>query len=79
VAETARQAEKSINTDVRDGAVPEKSLRDEAVAGDEGVARAVSETFGCQLDGNPEQRAPKGGCVSYTAAVRNAKKEILVK
>ena len=41
----------------------EKSLRDEAVAGDEGVVRGVSETFGCQSDGTPKQIAPKrGGC-----------------
>jgi hypothetical protein len=51
IRETARQAEKSIKKDVRDGALPEKSLRDEAVAGEEGVARAVSEAFGCQFDG----------------------------
>jgi hypothetical protein len=33
-------------------AVSEELLRDVAVARDEAVARAVSETFGCQLDGN---------------------------
>jgi hypothetical protein len=58
--------------------VSEKSLRDEAVARDEGIARAVSETFGCQLNGTPKPIAPKRGCVLYTAAVRIAKKEILV-
>ena len=39
--------------------------------------RAVSETFGGQLDGTPKPIAPKRGCVLYTAAVRIAKKGIL--
>jgi len=42
-------------------------------------ARAVSETFGRQLDGNPKQLAPGRESVSYTAAVRIAKKGIPAK
>jgi hypothetical protein len=53
ITESARHEERPVNKDVKDEAVPEDLLRDGRVAGDEGGAKAVLESCGCEVEGAP--------------------------
>ena len=80
ITETAQQEEKSINKDIRDRAVSEKSVRAEAEPGLRLVVRACASIFGvswAHLDGKLNRNASERGSALYTSTARNLKTGIL--
>ena len=80
ITETAQQEEKSINKDIRDRAVSEKSVRAEAEPGLRLMVRASARFFGvswAHLDGKLNRNASERGSALYTSTAWNLKTGIL--